>query len=181
LKIKRNLVHIIRFPCFSNCLLYIYSKCYKREIGACITNDISFELVHEIQEKRFCMFKLVTHQKVRKELLEAKWYLIGAIKRLIEKESKQHIQRQIKQIWLMFQTWIDFEYFPSIFGLTSIHDHLCSNHVHSCKLFIYGWILMLGAVIKFINEQWSYFKIELLRNLQSTQWSASSRSRTVRS
>jgi hypothetical protein len=42
---------------------------------------------------------LVTHhQKVRKELLEAKWYLIGAIKRLIEKESRQHIQKQIKQI-----------------------------------------------------------------------------------
>jgi hypothetical protein len=50
-------------------------------------------------EKRFCVFKLVTpHQKVRKELLEAKWYLIGTVKRLIEKESKQHIQRQIKQI-----------------------------------------------------------------------------------
>jgi hypothetical protein len=121
-------------------------------------------LFMKFSKKRFHVFKLVTpHQKVRKELLEAKWYLIGAINRLIEKESKHHIQRQIKQIWLMFQTWIDFEYFPSIFGLTSIHDHLYSNHVHSCKLFIYGWILMLGAVIKFINEQWSYFKIQLLR------------------
>ena len=144
--------------------LYIQSVIKENLVLVLLTTSL-LSLFMKFYEKRFHMFKLVTpHQKVRKEFLEAKWYLIGAIKRLIRKENKQHIQRQIKHIWLMFQTWIDFEYFPSIFGLTSIHDHLYSNHVHSCKLFIYGWMLMLGAVIKFINEQWSYFKIQLLRN-----------------
>lgn len=43
----------------------------------------------KLSEKRFHMFKLVTpHQKVRKGLLEAKWYLIGAIKRLTEKREQ---------------------------------------------------------------------------------------------
>jgi hypothetical protein len=43
----------------------------------------------KFNEKRFHMFKLVTpHQKVRKELLDAKWYLIGAIKRLIWKREQ---------------------------------------------------------------------------------------------
>ena len=95
--------------------LYIQSVIKENLVLVLLTTSL-LSLFMKFSEKRFHMFKLVTpHQKVRKELLEAKWYLIGAIKRLIEKESKQHIQRQIKQIWLMFQTWIDFEYFPSIF------------------------------------------------------------------
>jgi hypothetical protein len=41
-----------------------------------------------------------------------------------------------------------------------------SNHEHSCKLHIYVCLLTLGVAIKFINEKWSLFEIQLLWNQQ---------------
>jgi hypothetical protein len=110
LKIKKNLVHIIRFASFSNLSALYILRVIKGKLVLLLLMTFLLSLFMKFSEKRLCVFKLVTlHQKVRKGLLEVKWYLIGAIKRLIEKESKQHIQRQTKQICSVFQTWIDFE------------------------------------------------------------------------
>jgi hypothetical protein len=137
---------------------------YKKRIGACVTNNISFScLFMKISENRLYLFKLVTlHWKVRKGLLEAKWSLIGAIKRLIEKESKQHIQRQTKQIWWTFQTWIDFG--NSLNEMSTgfiLHTTLSFYWVFS-KYFwfdINSWTFMKITYLCFLTNSWCIHKV----------------------
>jgi hypothetical protein len=48
------LVHIIKFPCFSNLFSIPYQNDYKRETSACVTNAISLELTYENLQESKC-------------------------------------------------------------------------------------------------------------------------------
>ena len=76
-----NLVHIIKFPCFSNSPFHSLSKMItKRETSACITNKASLDLTFEYLQKRKCtILKGCSSPKGRK--VKAKvWELIFLIK-----------------------------------------------------------------------------------------------------
>ena len=50
-----NLVHAMKFPCFSNLAFHSLSKMItKRETSACVTNDISLELTYENLQESKC-------------------------------------------------------------------------------------------------------------------------------
>ena len=50
-----NLVHAMKFPCFSNLAFHSLSKMItKRETSACVTNDISLEPTYEILQESKC-------------------------------------------------------------------------------------------------------------------------------
>jgi hypothetical protein len=50
-----NLVHAMKFPCFSNPASHSLSKMItKMEISACVTNKVSLEPTYEYLQKRKC-------------------------------------------------------------------------------------------------------------------------------
>jgi hypothetical protein len=80
-----NLVHAMKFPCFSSlCFSFIIKLITKRETRACATNDISLELTYGNLQESKCMFKATSLKgssspKGRK-VKEKVWELIFSIK-----------------------------------------------------------------------------------------------------
>jgi hypothetical protein len=72
-----NLVHAMKFPCFSNLAFHSLSK---METSACVTNKVSLEPTYEYLQKRKCTSLMGCSSPKRRKVEAKVWELIFLIK-----------------------------------------------------------------------------------------------------
>jgi hypothetical protein len=76
-----NLVHAMKFPCFSNLAFHSLSKIItKVETSACVTNRVSLEPTYEYLQKRKCTSLMGCSSPKRRKVEAKVWELIFLIK-----------------------------------------------------------------------------------------------------
>ena len=72
-----NLVHAMKFPCFSNLAFHSLSKMVtKMETSACVTNNVSLELTYEYLQKRKYTSLMGCSSPKRRKVKAKVWELI---------------------------------------------------------------------------------------------------------
>jgi hypothetical protein len=76
-----NLVHAMKFPCFSNLAFHSLSKMVtKMKTSACVTNKVSLEPTYEYLQKRKCTSLMGCSSPKRRKVEAKVWELIFLIK-----------------------------------------------------------------------------------------------------
>jgi hypothetical protein len=76
-----NIVHAMKFPCFSNLAFYSLSKMVtKMETSACVTNKVFLEPTYEYLQKGECTSLMGCSSPKRRKVKAKVWELILLIK-----------------------------------------------------------------------------------------------------